>query len=91
MFAEIKINLINDLPTPFGKTLTTLQKKICASLIERVNQMLTVHTKLHELPTDLKRDLNRKRVAIINDQIDALVYELYGLTAEEIAIIERDT
>jgi hypothetical protein len=88
MFAEIKINLINDLSTPFGKTLTALQKKICGNLIELVDQMLTVHAKLHESPTDLRRDLNRKRVAIINDKIDALVYELYGLTAEEIAIIE---
>jgi len=31
-----------------------------------------------------------RQVAATDTQIDALVYQLYGLTAEEIAIVEGD-
>jgi hypothetical protein len=91
MFAEIKIHLINDFPSPFGETLSASQKKLCDRLVDLVEQMLTVQKRLHELPKDLSQNLNRKRVTIIGDQIDAVVYKLYGLTAEEIAIVEGDT
>jgi hypothetical protein len=91
MFAEIKINIINDFPTPFGKTASLSQKKLCYRLVDLVEQMLTVQKRLHGIPKDLSRDLNRKRVAIISDKIDAVVYQLYGLTDDEIAIVEGNS
>ena len=33
----------------------------------------------------------RRRIAATDREIDGLVYELYGLTAEEIAIVEEAT
>ena len=86
MFAEIKINLLNDFPVPFGNTLSSLQKKKLAHLADLADQMLAAKLKQYELFTDV----NHKRIAILDSQIDALVYELYGLTAEEIAIIEGE-
>ena len=35
-----------------------------------------------------ERDMYRRQVEATDRQIDALVYELYGLTEEEIAIVE---
>lgn len=37
---------------------------------------------------DAKRDDPAADVAVLEQQIDALVYALYGLTADEIAVVE---
>jgi hypothetical protein len=39
--------------------------------------------------TDPERDALQKKIQATDRQIDALVYELYGLTAEEIAVVEE--
>lgn len=39
--------------------------------------------------TDPERDALQKKIRAMDRQIDGLVYELYGLTAEEIAVIEE--
>jgi hypothetical protein len=89
MFAEIKINIINDFPIPFGKLLLSSQKKLCGNLVELSEQMLAVQAKLYDIETfSLSADLHRKRIEIIDKQIDAVVYELYGLTTDEITIVE---
>ena len=36
-----------------------------------------------------KRELYQRQVKATDRQIDALVYELYGLTEEEIEVVER--
>lgn len=41
--------------------------------------------------TDPERDALQKKIRATDRQIDALVYELYGLTAEEIAVIEESS
>ena len=41
------------------------------------------------IPAD--KDLYRWQIEAADQQIDALVYELYGLTEEEIAIVEAAT
>ena len=38
------------------------------------------------IPAD--KDLCRHQIETTDDEIDALAYELYGLTEEEIAIVE---
>lgn len=50
--------------------------------------MLHLHEKLAAatIPTD--RGLYQRRIEATDEQIDGLVYELYGLTEEEIAIVE---
>jgi hypothetical protein len=87
MFAEIKINLISDFPMPFRGSLSALQKKSCQRLVELVNQMLAAHVEYRKSPWEF----NRKRIDVIDAQIDRAVYELYGFTTEEIAIVEGDT
>jgi len=39
--------------------------------------------------TDPERDALQKKIRAMDRQIDALVYELYGLTKEEVAIVEE--
>jgi hypothetical protein len=53
-----------------------------------VRKMLARHNHLRAAATDQERDLHKKKIRAANAQIDALVYELYGLTEEEIAVVE---
>jgi hypothetical protein len=39
----------------------------------------------------MEREMFRKQIDILDRQIDQLVYELYGLTDEEIKIVEEST
>ena len=39
------------------------------------------------IPAD--KELYQRQIEATDEEIDALVYELYGLTEEEIAVVER--
>ena len=41
--------------------------------------------------TPHEQDSLQRQIAATDKQIDALVYELYGLTEEEIRVVERAT
>ena len=88
MFAEIKINLINSFPIPFIGTPTS-QKKNCQRLSSLTDQMLLAQVKRQEALSDSDKKLAEQRITILDRQIDELVYELYGLTDEEIRIVEK--
>ena len=40
--------------------------------------------------TPTERDLLQRQIAAIDQQLERLVYELYGLTEEEIRIVEGE-
>jgi len=53
-----------------------------------VGQMLSLHKKLAEAKTDHEKTNLQRQIDATDNQIDRLVYELYGLTDDEIKIIE---
>jgi hypothetical protein len=55
-----------------------------------VEQMLGLHCGLAKTKVDHERTNIQRQIDATDKQIDALVYELYGLTEEEIRIIEGD-
>ena len=65
-------------------------KKVHNKMIEMVSQMLEVQKKYHSSKTENEKNMYKKQIDILDNQIDQLVYELYGLTEEEIAIIEGE-
>jgi len=56
-----------------------------------VTQMLELYRQLPLATTDQERRLVQQEIEATDIRIDALVYELYGLTAEDIAIIHEKT
>jgi len=58
-------------------------------MVAFVTQMLSLHEYLQKAKTDQERRLVQQEIEATDVKIDALVYELYGLTAEEIAVIEE--
>jgi len=58
-------------------------------MVELVMQMLSLHEYLQKAKTDQERRLIQQEIDATDVKIDALVYDLYGLTAEEIAVVEE--
>jgi len=53
--------------------------------------MLELHKVQAAARTPGDRELYARQIAATDREIDALVYELYGLTEEEIAVVEGAT
>jgi DNA-binding protein H-NS len=60
-------------------------------MVELVEQMLSLHKKLPAAKTEQEKTVIQRQIEATDKQIDELVYELYGLTAEEIKIVEGKT
>ena len=57
-------------------------------LVALVDKMLALTPKLHAAKSDAERATLQNAVTATDQQIDALVYELYGLTEDEIKLVE---
>lgn len=57
-------------------------------MVALVRQMLQLHENLASAKTAHDKTLLERQIVATDRQIDALVYELYGLTNDEIAIVE---
>ncbi len=58
---------------------------------ELVQQMLDLYVRLPKLKTDHERSALEHQIEHTDREIDALVYELYGLSDKEIALVEDAT
>ncbi|MFO7932762.1 MAG: TaqI-like C-terminal specificity domain-containing protein, partial [Bacteroidales bacterium] len=60
-------------------------------LVNQVQTMLDLHKNLAAAKTGQARTAIQRQIDATDRQIDRLVYDLYGLTDEEIAIVEEAT
>jgi hypothetical protein len=58
-------------------------------LVALVTAMLDLHSKLEAATIAADKELYQRQTEATDRQIDALVYELYGLTEDEIRIVEE--
>ena len=59
-------------------------------IVRQVEAMLTMQGQLAATKSDAQKKVIQRRIDTTDSEIDKLVYELYGLTAEEIAIAEGE-
>lgn len=78
--SKIPIHIV-DYSNPFDVTLHD-------RIVSLVNQILSLHKQLREAHTPQDQTRLQRQIEATDRQIDALVYELYGLTEEEIRIVE---
>jgi hypothetical protein len=57
-------------------------------MVALVNEMLGLHKHLSHAKTDQEKRIITQEIQSTDRQIDSLVYGLYGLTADEIAVVE---
>ncbi len=60
-------------------------------MVELVERMLSLHERLEGARIGQERTVIGHQIEATDRQIDHLVYELYGLTDEEIGIVEGAT
>ena len=82
-FPQILIRDIQQIPVP------VVNDNRHDKMVGLVERMLDLHTRLAETKTDHEKTLLSRQIEATDKQIDRLVYELYGLTEEEIAIVEE--
>ncbi|MBK6433413.1 hypothetical protein [Candidatus Amarolinea dominans] len=59
-------------------------------MVSLVTQMLDLHQSLAAEGVPHAKAVLQRRIEATDRQIDALVYELYGLTDAEIAVVEQE-
>ena len=72
----------------YRSTLEAADKARHDSVVALVQQMLELHKQLAAAQTAADREMYQRQIDATDTQIDALVYALYGLTEEEIKIVE---
>ncbi len=58
-------------------------------MVKLVEQMLELHQRLSAARTPQEKTALERQIAATDTQIDRLVYDLYGLTEEEIEIVQH--
>lgn len=58
------------------------------AIVERVDRMLDLHARHAEATTDAERAQLQEQIDTTDAEIDRLVYALYGLSEEDVAIVE---
>ena len=84
IFPQFKINELASFPIPDS----TDEEQ--SKLINLTDQMLETQNRLQQALSDEDKKLLEQRAAIIDKQIDKAVYKLYGLTEEEVKIVEGE-
>nr|QNO56313.1 hypothetical protein HFIEAGJK_00030 [Methanosarcinales archaeon ANME-1 ERB7] len=51
--------------------------------------MHELQNKYHETRMDRDKEFYERQIRIVDAQIDRLVYDLYGLTEEEVRVVEE--
>jgi uncharacterized coiled-coil protein SlyX len=64
------------------------EKKMHDDLVSLVEKMLELNKQLQKTHFDSEKESIERQIAATDKKIDKLVYELYGLTEEEITIVE---
>ena len=58
-------------------------------MVELVGRMLNLHKQLTVAKTPPAKTVLQRQIEVTDRQIDELVYKLYGLTKEEIELVEK--
>jgi len=87
-FFRWKRQYMYNLPIPIIDDKGPSQKAIHDKIVSLVDRMLDLHKKKNDLPPSSEFDKLEREIAMCDETIDQLVYDLYQLTQEERKIIE---
>jgi type I restriction-modification system DNA methylase subunit len=88
VFPKILVNDVRNLPIRTINFSDPAGKSRHDKMVALVERMLNLHKHEQAAKSDATRERIEREINVTDEQIDALVYELYGLTKEEIKIVE---
>ena len=71
-----------------NRRIKSKEKSNHGEIITLVTSLITLHQQLPQAHTDFDKERLTRHIESADQRIDELVYELYGLTDEEIKIVE---
>ncbi len=86
--AEVKKAHVEQLPIIPMDFSNSEDKQKHDTLVTLVDQMLSAQKECRSAKSDSDKKLYEQKISMLDKKIDDLVYKLYGLTAEEIKIVE---
>jgi len=89
VFAQVKLAKVKQLPIRIIDFSNTTDKTRHDKMVQLVGSMLSLHKKLSSAKTPYDKSRLESEIKATDNQIDKLVYELYGLSEEEIRIVEQ--
>jgi type I restriction-modification system DNA methylase subunit len=89
-FPKIKGSQIEQLPIRSLNLSVPTEKSFHDKIVALVTSMSDLHKKLLTVKTAQEKTIIQRQIDSTDRRIDELVYELYGLTQEEIKIVEGD-
>lgn len=90
-FRQTTLAELRSLPIPLLSLQDAEGKRQHGKLVKLVERMLDLHRQLAAAKIPDEKTRIQRQVDITDKQIDKLVYDLYGLTQEEIKIVEENT
>ena len=66
------------------------EKYSTIKLVALVDNMLELQTKYYEARMERDKEIYEWQIKIVDEQIDRLVHDLYGLMVEEIGVVEEN-
>ncbi len=88
VLAQVKPTILGQLPIRMLNFSDATEKKRHDEMVAKVEAMLEAKKQLAYAKTDKDKTYYENKCASLDRQIDRLVYDLYGLTEEEIKIVE---
>ncbi len=90
LFPKIPIITIKNLPIRTIDFSNPDDVKKHDHMVKLVEDMLALHKQLHKEKSKSRKKIIQDDIDHLDKKIDALVYELYGLTEEEIRVVEGE-
>lgn len=90
-FPQIKVGQLRQLPIRTIDFFNESDKAAHDRLVKLVDRMLDLHKQLSKAKSPRDKERIPREIESTDRQIDQLVYELYGLTEDEIRIVEEAT
>ncbi|WAC04196.1 MAG: N-6 DNA methylase [Methanoregula sp.] len=85
---NVGTNELECLPTRIIDFNNPTENALHARLVSYVKQMLNLNTKLQTTRDDQEKTVIQRQIIAIDNKIELLIFELYGLTENEIKIIQ---
>ena len=88
LFPKVLVSDLKDIPVPRLSQAASIDRRRYDRMVQLVDQMLEAKKQLASARTERDKIFYENKCATLDRQIDTLVYELYDLTCEEIAVVE---
>ena len=85
-FTKIRTNQLSRLPIRTIDFSISKEKASHGKMVQLVESMLSLNKGLLKIKTSEEKTLVQRQISSIDGQINKLVYELYGLKANEVSI-----